>query len=291
MNHVNPLIVHLPPITRSQHIQFTQCPHCKTNKPRQTKPQITKLHQHNPNQSTVVRTYQNQIMVDRGQSISQEIHFTDRSITITTSNTKTLLPRSFTPSNWTVQCARGKEAFRSIGNRRLRVLVEANLQKYKSSNKIQKSVIIAEIVETIRQAHGGKGAFIRLCKNTLRYIDISDAEAREKVGQQLREAQMRKDPSRLDARKQKRRANADKKKNLNSSSASISSSSTSTTASASMGCDSSVSDSISTAPSRHVADPDPLLALCNSLPPLQLESYPSVAFKLPRTSTFPNISS
>ena len=233
-------------------------------------------------------------MVDRGQSMQQEIHFTDRSVTITTSNTKTLLPRSFTPGPWTVVCARGKEAFNNVGNRRLRVLVEANLPKYVASNKVQKSVIIAELVNVVRES-AGVGAFVRLDPATCRYIDIDDASAREKVGQQLREGQMRKNPARLNARKQKRRANAQKKRMTSNKSSSSSVSATSTTETSTMGsssCDSSVSDSITTVPTQKPAQADPLMDLCNSLPPLQLDSFPSLTFQQPLRATaltFPDI--
>ena len=65
------------------------------------------------------------------------------------------------------------------------------MPKYVASNKVQKSVIIAELVNVVRES-AGVGAFVRLDPATCRYIDIDDASAREKVGQQLREGQMKK---------------------------------------------------------------------------------------------------
>lgn len=119
-------------------------------------------------------------MVDRGMNLEQEIRFLDHSITIKTGSTSTRLPASFTPGPWTVICGRGRETYNNIGNRRLRVLVEANLAKYQATkSKFQKTIIIASIVESVREA-AGVGGFVKTDSKSGRYIEIDDGAAKEK---------------------------------------------------------------------------------------------------------------
>lgn len=220
----------------------------------------------------------------------QEIQFLDRRVTISTSpHTKTLLPRSWTPAPWSVICGRGQETFKSCGNRRLRVLVEANLSRYSHSSKVTKSVIIADLVNTIKEA-AGMGGFVRFDQKSKRYIELDDASARERVGQSLREALLRTNPTKLNARKEKRRAKAARKR-MTSGSSSVSACSTSSsktaTTSCSSSCDGSVTDSISIAPlpPKQIRDSDSLVAMCDSMPPLQLEALVSMGLT-PAASLF-----
>jgi len=99
--------------------------------------------------------------------------------------TKTVLPDDFQPASYHVLCGRGKECFESVGNRRFRLIVQMNLERYSQSrSKSDKSHIVGEIVDIIRESGGG---FVAKDKKSGRWIEISDAMAREKVGALFRD--------------------------------------------------------------------------------------------------------
>ena len=59
-----------------------------------------------------------------------------------------LFPQDFVPSNKDVICGRGKATFHHVGNRRFRVIIAMNLDKYvNSKSKVDKSLIVTSIVE------------------------------------------------------------------------------------------------------------------------------------------------
>lgn len=99
---------------------------------------------------------------------------------------KTRLPDDFVPNRYSVLCGRGKECFNYIGNRRFRVMVDMNLERYSlAETKSDKTRIVCEIVQTIRQSSGGGGYF---CKQEHeKWYDVGDAVAREKVGAHFRD--------------------------------------------------------------------------------------------------------
>ncbi|CAB9514806.1 Nitrilase family, member 2 [Seminavis robusta] len=151
-------------------------------------------------------------MVDRGCFKQQEIQFLDEKITIKALVKSKKLPESFAPDNWSVICGRGKECYNHIGNRRLRVLVESNLPKYSATkSKFEKTIIVSSIVDAVRGA-SSTGGFVKQNTKTKQWVEVGDSVAREKIGQLLREAMMRKNPEKLNARKDKRRAQALKNK-------------------------------------------------------------------------------
>ena len=93
----------------------------------------------------------------------------------------TPLPDSFTPGPVDVICARGKRAFNHTGNRRFRALIEAHLDKYeKATSKIDKSLIVSSIVDSVREA-SPNGGFVR--EDGGRWFEVGDHNAREKIGQ------------------------------------------------------------------------------------------------------------
>ena len=97
------------------------------------------------------------------------------------SNSLTLVESSSTLSGpFDVICARGKSAFQHPGNQRFRALIETRVEDYASaSNKFEKSVIVSQIVDEVRNA-SPNGGFIRSEKGL--WYEVGDA-AREKVGQ------------------------------------------------------------------------------------------------------------
>jgi uncharacterized OB-fold protein len=95
----------------------------------------------------------------------------------------TPLPNDFQPSNYCVQCGRGKEFFESIGNRRFREIVKSFLDQYvKAGRKGTKSSIVVAVLEIIEDAGGVFCKFEHGC-----WWKISDAYAREKVGALFRD--------------------------------------------------------------------------------------------------------
>jgi hypothetical protein len=94
-----------------------------------------------------------------------------------------LLSTDFEPSCYSVICGRGKECFDSIGNRRFRVIVSLFIAQYSASrSKLAKSIIVSNIVDTIRSAGGG---FVKFEDGA--WWEVSDANAREKVGALIRD--------------------------------------------------------------------------------------------------------
>jgi hypothetical protein len=99
--------------------------------------------------------------------------------------TTTPLEQSFSPGIHDVICARGKQAFNHIGNKKLRAIIELSRDAYGAANtKAERSAVVSGVVDAIR-AHGA--GFVKQEKNG-QWIAVSGNLAREKVGQQLREA-------------------------------------------------------------------------------------------------------
>ena len=91
------------------------------------------------------------------------------------------LPHGFQPGPRDVICARGKRALESEGNRHMRTLVDERLDEYcKATTKIAKSVIVSEIVDSVREA-SPNGGFVKEIDG--RWFEVGDNIAREKIGQ------------------------------------------------------------------------------------------------------------
>ena len=61
------------------------------------------------------------------------------------------LPADFIPAPNHVVCARGKSYWEHSGNKRYRAIIAAASQRYsKTSNKLEKSLIVSEIIESIQ---------------------------------------------------------------------------------------------------------------------------------------------
>lgn len=101
-------------------------------------------------------------------------------------NKKRALHPLFQPGPLDVICARGKTAYDHEGNCRFRALVNLHKESYAtvSTCKYQKSKIVTEIVNTVRQAspHGG---FVKLVNGV--YYEVGDRAAKEKIGQTFRD--------------------------------------------------------------------------------------------------------
>lgn len=89
------------------------------------------------------------------------------------------------PGPFDVICARGKEAYNHQGNRYFRQIIHGATEKYsKVESKLQRSMIVTDIVDTIRVKGNG---FLRKT-NKGEWVECSDVMCREKVGQHFRNA-------------------------------------------------------------------------------------------------------
>ena len=130
-------------------------------------------------------------MVDRGNftNMMNDLSYVNDKVRCTAPlDELTPLPPGWKPDNWSVICGRGKDVFSHIGNRRFRVLIDSNLDKYvNSSTKFEKSMIVVELLDIIRDASRG-GGFVRQNPKTKQWFEIGDVLAREKIGQTFRKA-------------------------------------------------------------------------------------------------------
>ena len=99
------------------------------------------------------------------------------------------LPPDFSPSNYDVIClGRGKSAASHPGNRRFQITIQLYLDRYASCrSKIEKSLIVSEIVDTVRE-NSQMGGFVKRDRKTGAWFEVGDSVAREKVGQALRDS-------------------------------------------------------------------------------------------------------
>jgi hypothetical protein len=105
-----------------------------------------------------------------------------------------------TPGPFDVICARGKQAFNHSGNKYFRSLIERTTLKYsKATNKFQRSIIVSQVVDSIRSNGNG---FVRQHKSG--WIEVGDHLAREKVGQMLRDGLNTRYSSSSQAKKRRR---------------------------------------------------------------------------------------
>ena len=117
-----------------------------------------------------------------------------------------ILPATFEPGPNDVVCARGKSYWDHIGNQRYRDLIAAATKKYSSStNKLEKSLIVSEIVDAIHQR---QGQFVKKetkpNKGLCCWVIVDDVFAREKVSQSLRDGLHDRYKSSTKAKKQRR---------------------------------------------------------------------------------------
>jgi hypothetical protein len=118
----------------------------------------------------------------------------------------TPLAPDFVPGEYDVVCAKGKAVQNHVGNRRFRVICRMHLERYNAAtSKQEKSRIVSDIVDTIRQA-SPDGGFVKLDPLTGSWREVGDHLAREKVGQTLRDSLHTKYSSSTKAKKERRQA-------------------------------------------------------------------------------------
>lgn len=100
----------------------------------------------------------------------------------------TALPDHFEPSYYDVLCGRGKGCAAWVGNRRFRVTISINKERYiQAPTKVDKSLVVDEIVKTISSA-SPNGGFVKKDPVTGKWYKISEQAARDKVGHAMRDA-------------------------------------------------------------------------------------------------------
>jgi len=99
--------------------------------------------------------------------------------------TKTLLPRDFEPSNYSIICGNKRKFFKSVGNQRLRLLVQSFIPEYsKAEDKLNKSLIVSKVMKIVREACP-VGSFVAFEDG--RWWQVSERTSREKVGSYFRD--------------------------------------------------------------------------------------------------------
>lgn len=112
------------------------------------------------------------------------------------------LPPDFVPGPNDVVCARGKSYWDHEGNKRYRALIGSATEKYSAStNKLEKTLIVSEIVQSVHQQ---KGCFVKKERKGGPWVVVDEVFAREKVGQSLRDGLHDKYRSSTKAKKQRR---------------------------------------------------------------------------------------
>lgn len=93
--------------------------------------------------------------------------------------------KKLVPGPFDVICARGKQAYNHQGNRYFRQIIHNATEKYsKVESKLQRSMIVTDIVDAIRVK--GNGFLRKTSKGE--WVECTDIMCREKVGQHFRNA-------------------------------------------------------------------------------------------------------
>ena len=104
-------------------------------------------------------------------------------------NENTPLPDEFTPGDFDVVCGRGKGSYNRPGNKRFRAIVQLHIADYvNAKNRYGKSNVLSEVLERVRSQAGGSARFVKCIQQ--KWYEISEEEAREKVGHTMRESIM-----------------------------------------------------------------------------------------------------
>ena len=119
---------------------------------------------------------------------------------------KKWLPPSFVPGPMDVICARGKAAKDHSGNRLFRMLIQESVERYEQSEtKLEKSIIVSQIIESVREGCP-EGGFVKRDIKSGRWYEVGDVWAREKVGQSIRDVLYLQYKSSTRAKKERRQA-------------------------------------------------------------------------------------
>jgi hypothetical protein len=98
---------------------------------------------------------------------------------------KRRLSKSFKPLPYTVILGKGKLPAQAIGNRRLCILVQTQLERYANAGrKKDKTALVLDLFRTIQDLCCHKGAFVKFDGKS--WWEVSDLTAREKIATTFR---------------------------------------------------------------------------------------------------------
>lgn len=99
------------------------------------------------------------------------------------------LPTSYEPNEYDVVCGRGKGVYNRSAYKRFLAIVHAHVATYTSAKtKTNKSTVLNDIMEMVRQQNNGNVRFVKNDRKKGGWFEISNDQAREKVGHAMREA-------------------------------------------------------------------------------------------------------
>lgn len=103
------------------------------------------------------------------------------------SNSMVPLPQDYVPGPLDVICARGKHAKNHSGNLRFRKKIKEVTPQYaRAETKLYKSMVVSSVIAHVRNNTTSNGGFFVKQIDGIWY-DVGDNQAREKVGQALRD--------------------------------------------------------------------------------------------------------
>lgn len=98
-----------------------------------------------------------------------------------------MLPEGFEPGEYDVICGRGRKSFHHLGNSCFRDLVARCLERYANATKVEKSFVLSDVVNQVRQL-SPNGGFVKKDQSSGRWHEVGDFLAREKTSQAFRDA-------------------------------------------------------------------------------------------------------
>lgn len=110
------------------------------------------------------------------------------------------------PSLFDILCGRGRECYEHPGNKIFRDMIDANLQRYTAAEtKHARGTIVTGIVDTIRNS--SPNGFLRYDSKHRTWTALAEYEARQKVGQTIREVLTQRSPTKRAAYRDRQAAN------------------------------------------------------------------------------------
>jgi hypothetical protein len=93
---------------------------------------------------------------------------------------ESFLPKGFVPGENDIVIGRSMKYYNHSGNRNLRGMVAAKLEEYSKADKSEKSFIITEVMEQIKE-RSSTGGFMKLDPASGRWYKVGEYLSREKV--------------------------------------------------------------------------------------------------------------
>ena len=108
--------------------------------------------------------------------------------TVTSGPDSVISNRSLEPNEYDIVCGRGKGSYNKPGNKKFRAIVDIYAAEYQqATTKLEKSNVLSKVLDHVKKSGNGGARFIAVNKRGDWY-QVSDDQAREKVGHSIREA-------------------------------------------------------------------------------------------------------